>query len=282
MELLEHIFLHTAEDSVRMLPFLFAAFLLLEGLEHYSSAWIRRTLTKIEKAGPVVGALFGCIPQCGFSVMAANLYSGGVISMGTLLSVFLATSDEAVLILIGHPGNGGAIAALLAVKIIIAIAAGYLADLFFAKFISIKKEIEDLCHHCGCHDHHGILRPALNHTVRLFGYIFICTFVLNAVIEGAGLESVSTFLLNGSIFQPFLAALLGFIPNCAASVLLTELYLGKALSFASVIAGLCTNAGVGLIVLFKVNPDKLECVKFTGLLYACAVIAGIILHLAGF
>ena len=282
MELLEHIFLHTAEDSVRMLPFLFAAFLLLEGLEHYSSAWIRRTLTKIEKAGPVVGALFGCIPQCGFSVMAANLYSGGVISMGTLLSVFLATSDEAVLILIGHPGNGGAIAALLAVKIIIAIAAGYLADLFFAKFISTKKEIEDLCHHCGCHDHHGILRPALNHTVRLFGYIFICTFVLNAVIEGAGLESVSTFLLNGSIFQPFLAALLGFIPNCAASVLLTELYLGKALSFASVISVLCTNAGVWLILLFKVNPDKLECVKFTGLLYACAVIAGIILHLAGF
>ena len=153
MELLEHIFLHTAEDSVRMLPFLFAAFLLLEGLEHYSSAWIRRTLTKIEKAGPVVGALFGCIPQCGFSVMAANLYSGGVISMGTLLSVFLATSDEAVLILIGHPGNGGAIASLLAVKIIIAIAAGYLADLFFARFISTKKEIEDLCHHCGCHDH---------------------------------------------------------------------------------------------------------------------------------
>lgn len=282
MELLEHIFLHTVEDSLRMLPFLFAAFLLLEGLEHYSSAWIRRTLTKIEKAGPVVGAVFGCIPQCGFSVMAANLYSGGVISVGTLLAVFLATSDEAVLILVGHPGNGTAILSLLAAKLIIAIAAGYLADLFFARLISTKKEIEDLCHHCGCHNHHGILRPALNHTVRLFAYIFLCTLILNGVIEAVGLDSVSTFLLNGSILQPFLAALLGFIPNCAASVLLTELYLGSALSFASVIAGLCTNAGVGLIVLFKVNPDKKECVKFTGLLYACAVIAGVLLHLAGF
>lgn len=281
MELLEHIFLHTITDSLRMLPFLFAAFLLLEGLEHYSSAWIRKTLIKIEKAGPVVGALFGCIPQCGFSVMAANLYSGGVISLGTLLAVFLATSDEALLILIGHPGNSSAIGALLAAKIIIAIVAGYLTDIFLARFISTKKEIEELCHHCGCHDHHGIVRPALNHTIRLFAYIFVCTFVLNGIIEAAGLESVSTFLLEGSILQPFLAALLGFIPNCAASVLLTELYLGGALSFASVVAGLCTNAGVGLIVLYKVNPDKKECLKFTGLLYLCAVAAGVILHIAG-
>lgn len=281
MELLEHLFVHTLEDSLRLLPFLFAAFLLLEALEHYSGAWVHHTLVRLEKAGPVVGALFGCIPQCGFSVMASNLYAGGVLSVGTLLSVFLATSDEAVLILLGHPGNGKDIAVLLAVKIIIAIIAGYLADLVFARFITTKKEIEDLCHHCGCHSHHGIVRPALNHTVRLFAYVFVCTFVLNLIIEGAGLESLSSFLLQGSILQPFLAALLGFIPNCAASVLLTELYLGHALSFASVVAGLCTNAGIGLIVLFKVNPDKKECLKFTGLLYACAVAGGVFLYLAG-
>lgn len=281
MEFIEHILLHTATDSLRMLPFLFAAFLLLEGLEHYSGSWIRKTMMQIEKAGPVAGALFGCIPQCGFSVMAANLYAGGIISPGTLLAVFLATSDEAVLILIGHPGSGPQIAALIAVKLVIAIAAGYGADLLLSRFFINTREIEDLCHHCGCHNHHGIVRPALNHTVRLFAYIFLCTLVLNTVIEAAGLESVSTFLLNGSIFQPFLAALLGFIPNCAASVLLTELYLGGALSFASVIAGLCTNAGVGLIVLFKVDPDKKECIRFTVLLYICAAAAGILLHLAG-
>ena len=133
MEFLEHILSHTAEDSVRMLPFLFAAFLLLEGLEHYSSAWIRRTLTKLEKAGPVVGALFGCIPQCGFSVMAANLYAGGVISVGTLLAVFLATSDEAVLLLLGNPGQGGTVLKLLAAKLVLGAALGYLTDLLLRK-----------------------------------------------------------------------------------------------------------------------------------------------------
>lgn len=281
MELLEHVFIHTVNDTIRMLPFLFVAFLLLEALEHYSSSWIRQTLIKLEKAGPIVGALFGCIPQCGFSVMAANLYAGGVVSLGTLLAVFLATSDEALLILMAHPGYERDIFFLLIVKVIIAVIAGYLADIFFARFICTKKEIGDLCHHCGCHDHHGIIRPALNHTVKLFAYIFVFTGILTFIIEAAGLESVSSFLLQGSIFQPFLAALLGFIPNCAASVLLTELYLGGALSFASVIAGLCTNAGIGLIVLFKVNGSKKECLKFVVLLYAAAVISGILLHLAG-
>ena len=151
-----------------MLPFLFVAFLLLEALEHYSSSWIRQTLIKLEKAGPIVGALFGCIPQCGFSVMAANLYAGGVVSLGTLLAVFLATSDEALLILMAHPGYERDIFFLLIVKVIIAVIAGYLADIFFARFICTKKEIGDLCHHCGCHDHHGIIRPALNHTCLLY------------------------------------------------------------------------------------------------------------------
>lgn len=281
MELLEHVFIHTASDTVRMLPFLFVAFLVLEALEHYSSSWIQQTLIKLEKAGPIVGALFGCIPQCGFSVMASNLYAGGVLSLGTLLAVFLATSDEALLILMGHPGYERDILFLLIIKVIIAIVAGYLADLFFSRFICTKKEISDLCHHCGCHNHHGIIRPALNHTVRLFSYIFVFTAILTFIIEAAGLESVSSFLLQGSILQPFLAALLGFIPNCAASVLLTELYLGGALSFASVIAGLCTNAGIGLIVLFKVNENKKECLKFTLLLYGAAVISGILLHMIG-
>lgn len=279
MELLEHTFFHTVTDSVRMLPFLFAAFLLLEGMEHYSAAWIQNTLIRLKKAGPFVGSIFGCIPQCGFSVMASNLYAGGVISLGTLMAVFLSTSDEAVLILLGHPGHGKDIFILILAKIIIAVIAGYLADLCFTRFICTKKEIGDLCHHCGCHDHHGIVRPALNHTVKLFAYIFIVSFLLNLILEAVGLESVHTFLLGGSIFQPFLAALLGFIPNCAASVALTELYLGGALSFASVVAGLCTNAGVGLIVLYRVNESKKECVQFTGLLYVTAVAAGLLLSL---
>lgn len=279
MELFMDVLLDTIIDSLRMLPFLFAAFLLLEALEHYSTAFINKTLVQINKAGPLAGAVSGCIPQCGFSVMASNLYAGGVISCGTLLSVFLATSDEAVLILIGHPGNGDAILSLIITKVIIAVAAGYITDIFLSRRIASSKQIEDLCSHCGCHNHHGILKPALNHTLKLFAYIFIFSGILNLLIELLGLNTLSTFLLEGSVLQPFLAALIGFIPNCAASVLLTELYLSGALSFASVVAGLCTNAGIGLIVLFRVNKNPKENLKITGLLYTAAVIAGVILSI---
>lgn len=279
MNMFQDVLLDTILDSVRMLPFLFAAFLLLEALEHYSTAFVNKTLSRLNKAGPIAGALFGCLPQCGFSVLTANLYSGGVVSLGTLLAVFLSTSDEAVLILMGHPGNGAAIWKLLAVKLIIALLAGYAADILFAGKITSPKHIEDLCLHCGCRNHHGILKPALNHTLKLFGYIFAFSGVLNLLIALTGIDTISTFLLNGSFLQPFLTAVIGFIPNCAASVLLTELYLNGALSFAAVIAGLCTNAGMGLIVLFKVNKNRRENLSIAGLLYLIAVAAGIILSI---
>lgn len=278
MNILSDVLLDTILDSVRMLPFLFAAFLLMEALEHYSTAWINKTLITLKKTGPLAGALLGCIPQCGFSVMAANLYSGGVISAGTLLAVFLSTSDEAVIILMGHPGNAEAVWRLLAVKLFIALAAGFLADLILAGKFSAK-HIGDLCDNCGCHNHHGIVKPAFNHTFRLFGYIFVFSGALNLLIELAGMNTISTFLLHGSILQPFLAAIIGFIPNCAASVLLTELYLSGALSFAAVISGLCTNAGLGLIVLFRVNKNQRENLSIIGLLYLTAVISGLILSI---
>lgn len=279
MNIFSEVLFDTILDSVRMLPFLFAAFLLLEALEHYSTAFVNKTLNRLNKAGPIAGALFGCVPQCGFSVMAANLYSGGVVSLGTLLAVFLSTSDEAVIILMGHPGNGAAIWQLLAVKFVIAFIGGYAADLLFASKLTSPKHIGDLCGHCGCHDHHGILKPALNHMLKLFGYIFAFSGVLNLLIELTGIDAISTFLLNGSILQPFLTAVIGFIPNCAASVLLTELYLNGALSFAAVISGLCTNAGMGLIVLFKVNKNRRENLAITGLLYLIAAAAGMLLSI---
>ena len=277
MNIFSDLLLETVLDSIRMLPFLFAAFLLMEALEHYSTAWINKTLTTLKKTGPIAGALLGCIPQCGFSVMAANLYSGGVISTGTLLAVFLSTSDEAVIILMGHPGSAGAIWRLLAVKFLIALAAGFLTDLILAGKFPDTKHIEDLCHDCGCNSHHGILNPAINHTFRLFGYLFVFSGILNLLITLAGMDAISTFLLNGSILQPFLTAVIGFIPNCAASVLLTELYLNNAISFAAVISGLCTNAGMGLIVLFRVNRNRRENLSVAGLLYLTAAAAGLIL-----
>ena len=264
-------------DSLKMLPFLLAAFLLIEALEHYSTAFINNLLMKINKAGPLAGALLGCVPQCGFSVMTANLFSSGVISRGTLLAVFLATSDEAVLILLGHPEQAGIIIRLLVVKVIIATIAGYIADLCFSKHLIKDNLISNPCDHC-CHDHNGILKPAINHTLKLFVYLFLFSGILNLLTEAAGINAISIFLLKGSILQPFLTALLGFIPNCAASVLLIELYLSQAISFTSVISGLCTNAGLGLVVLFKVNKNKKENLLITGLLYLTAIIAGIILY----
>lgn len=269
-------------DALRMLPFLFVAFLVIEALEHYSTDFTRRVLTKVEKAGPVVGALAGCIPQCGFSVAAANLYAGGIISVGTLLSVFIATSDEAVLIMLGNPGRGKEVFGLLGTKIVLAILAGYVADLFFKRYISTEKEDGALCAHCGCHEHNaGIFKPALNHTVKISIYLFVFTVALNLCIELVGVERLSDYLLGDTWFQPAVTALVGLIPNCAASVILTQAYLSGAISFASVIAGLCSGAGIGLIVLCKVNENRRENLKILGTLYILSVLSGVLLQVFG-
>lgn len=262
-------------DTLKILPFLFAAFLALEAIEHYSNQYSNRILTKVGKAGPLVGALLGCIPQCGFSAAAANLYCGGLITLGTLLAVFLSTSDEAVLILLAHPGTGKTIASLLIWKIGIGIVMGFIMDILFR---NRKREshIEEICKTCGCSDTSGIFRPALVHTVRLAVYLFLFTFCLNLVLEFAGVEQLAKLLGKDTLFQPFLAALLGMIPNCAASVLITELYLAGSLSFGAAIAGLCAGAGVGLAVLFRSNHSLQENLKILLLLYGSAVIAGFI------
>lgn len=278
MELIYDVFLDTILDALKMLPFLFAAFLLIEVLEHYSTTFINTLLTKFNKAGPLLGALLGCVPQCGFSVMTANLFSGGIVSPGTLLAVFLATSDEAVLILMGYPEHRRTILHLLAIKVLIAAIAGYLTDLCFPKRLLKKKVVNTAGGHDSSHICGGILMSATTHTLKLFVYLLLVSGTLNLLAEAAGISTLSAFLLKDSILQPFLTALLGFIPNCAVSILLIELYLNQAISFAAVISGLCTNAGLGLVVLFKVNKKKKENLLLMGLLYLAAIIAGTILY----
>lgn len=270
----------TSLDCLKMLPYLLAAFILIEALEHYSGAFSEKMLLRVGKAGPVAGALFGCIPQCGFSVMAANFYAGGIISMGTLLSVFIATSDEAILIILGNPDALTVIAPLLAAKLVIAIVAGYTVDIFLSEKISSSKENGNLCREWGNHNKEkGIVRSACEHTVEVFIYLFLFTGVLNLCVEIFGIERLSAFLLGDTMLQPVFAAVVGLIPNCAASIILTQLYLEGAISFASVIAGLCTGAGVGLAVLCKVNQDRRENVILIGILLAIAVAAGLFLEL---
>lgn len=280
MHLVVDVLMDAAMDSVRMLPFLFAAFCLLEAMEKHAGNFSQRVLTGIRGAGPVLGAVLGCVPQCGFSVLAANLFSGGMISAGTLLAVFLSTSDEAILMILGQPESAGVVGRLLLTKVLIAVAAGYLVDLCFPKMFAGKKEIHDLCEKdsCGCGHSHGVLLPAWNHTIRLFVYILAFSACLNLILEVGGIGKVESLFWSGSIFQPVLTALIGFIPNCAASVLLTELYMKGVISFAAAVAGLCTSAGVGLVVLWRVNRDQKENLKLMGVLYAVAVVSGIMLY----
>lgn len=278
------IFLDTLTDALKMLPFLFAAFCLIELLEHHAGEKLSRFFARSGKAGPAVGALLGCVPQCGFSVLSANLYAGGVITLGTLCAVFLSTSDEAILLLAATPSAAPDILKLLLVKVVIGIAAGYLVDLFARKKAKhTDLQLKDLCdhEHCGCHEHSGVLRPALLHTAKIFGFVFLITLVLNFLVEFLGHERLETLLLHDSVFQPFLTALFGFIPNCAASVLLTQLYLEGALQFGAVVSGLCTGAGAGLLVLFRENRNPKDNLKILGILYVAAVIPGVILQILG-
>lgn len=277
------IFLDTLTDALKMLPFLFAAFCLMELLEHHAGEKLSRFFARAGKAGPAVGAVLGCVPQCGFSVLSANLYAGGVITLGTLCAVFLSTSDEAVLLLAATPSAAPDILKLLLAKVLIGIAAGYLVDFLFRKKADSALQLKDLCdhEHCGCHEHGGVLRPALLHTAKMFGFVFLITLVLNFLVEFLGHERLETLLLHDSVFQPFLTALFGLIPNCAASVLLTQLYLEGALQFGAVVAGLCTGAGAGLLVLFRENRNPKDNLKILGILYVAAVVPGVVLQILG-
>lgn len=277
------IVIETCLDSIKMLPFLFFAFLLIEFLEYYSGGMSGKLLKKVGKAGPVVGAVLGCVPQCGFSVLAANLYAGGVLSAGTLIAVFTATSDEAVLILMANPGRAGEIIRLLAVKVVIAVAAGYFVDGVMQKYIvRTEKNVHIKTRETVRSSKVEVVREAIGHTFRIFAYLFVFNLILNFAIELLGIQKLSEILLGNTVFQPIIAAIIGLIPNCVASVILTQLYLSGAISFASVVSGLCTGAGVGLIVLFKMNSDKKENFRILLTLVATASVAGMFLQFLQF
>ncbi len=267
-------------DALKTVPFLFGAYLLIEFLEHRAGSRFTDKLRHIGPLGPLMGALAGAVPQCGFSVTAANLYAGRLIGLGTLIAVFISTSDEAVLILLAHPEALRSILPLLLTKILLAFLAGMLADLLYRlthKQAEEEAPFEDICKNCHC-DEHSIWVSALIHTVRIFLFLLAVNLVLGLLFTFADADTVGRFLLSGSFFQPFLAALIGFIPNCAASVLLTELYLGGTLSFGSVIAGLSTGAGLGMAVLFRTGKFR-ENLGILAFLYLFAVISGIVLNL---
>ncbi len=271
-------------DTLKALPFLLGAYLLIEflehRLEHEGGGRLSAVLSKLGPLGPLGGAVLGCVPQCGFSVAAANFFAGRLISPGTLLAVFLATSDEAFPILLSQPQAMPDLLRLIGVKLVAAALFGLLTDLVCKRFLKLDpgEPFHDLCKDCGC-EHGGIFRSALRHTGKVFLFLLAINAGLGLAIHLVGEEAISRFLLSGTVFQPLLAALLGFIPNCAASVILTELYLAGSLSFGSAAAGLCTGAGLGLAVLFRTNKRLKENLALTGALYVAAAVTGVVCDL---
>lgn len=268
-------------DSFKLLPFLFITYLIMEYIEHKTSKKSKEVIKKSGEFGPAIGSILGIFPQCGFSVSATNLYAAKVITLGTLISVYLSTSDEMLPIFISEAVPISVIIKILLVKLVIGIIAGFLIDFILRKKIVNEEKIVDLCEKEHCHCEHGIFKSALKHTLNIFIFILIVTIVINIVIYLIGEETIAQFLQYNPILGPIIAGFIGLIPNCASSVILTQLYLQNVISAATMISGLLVGAGVGLAVLFKTNKGIKENLKITGLLYGIGVLSGIIIQLIG-
>ncbi len=264
-------------DSVKLIPFLLVTYLIMEYLEHKTSDKHREHMKKSGKMGPVIGGFLGAFPQCGFSVSATNLYVGRVISLGTLIAVYLSTSDEMIPVFLSEAVPVFVIFKILAIKILVSIVMGIVIDLIFQKEKQAN-EIGLMCEHDKCHCEDGIVKSSIRHTVSITLYIFLVSLILNSLIFFVGEEHISHLILNRPILGPILAGLVGLIPNCASSVILAELYLGNLISAGTMMAGLLVGAGIGLLVLFKENNKMKENIKIVSLLYGIGVTFGVLLE----
>lgn len=266
-------------DSIKILPFLFITYLIMEYLEHKTSEKSKNAIKKSGKFGPIFGGLLGAVPQCGFSVSATNLYAGRVITLGTLISIYLSTSDEMLPILISNGTNLGLVLKIIAIKIVIGIIAGFLIDLVFRKNKQKEENIHNLCEHEHCHCEEGILKSSIKHTIQIFIFILIVSIGLNLLLHVVGTENLAGLILNKPILGPIIAGLIGLIPNCASSVILTELFISNVIGLGTLIGGLLVNSGLGIIVLFKINKNVKENIKIVSILYLIGVVSGIVIEL---
>ena len=286
----------TLIDAVKLLPFLFITYLIIEYIEHKMGHKTKSAIKKSGKWGPIIGSILGVFPQCGFSVSATNLYAGRVITLGTLIAVYLSTSDEMLPIFISEAVSPIIILKILGIKLIIGMIAGVIIDLFVHLIIKNKNkkivqqneeyseenEIGHMCEeeHCHCNES-GILKSAIHHTLSILVFIVLITFIINIVVHFVGEDTIAGWILNKPVIGPVIASLIGLIPNCAASVIITNMYLENVISLGSMISGLLTGAGVGLAVLFKTNNRIKENMSIIILLYAIGVISGIMIDLIG-
>lgn len=267
-------------DSIKLIPFLFLTYLVMEYLEHKAGDRMQSAIRGAGRSGPVIGGILGIFPQCGFSAAASNLYAGRIITMGTLVAVFLSTSDEMLPIMISENAGLQMIGRILAVKVVVAVLAGFAIDCIMRKG-DRDMRIGHLCEQHRCHCENGIWKSALHHTAEIFIYILLISLVLNLLIAWIGEDVLSGVILNRPVIGTMIAALVGFIPNCAASVVITQLYLGGVLSAGAMIAGLLSGTGVGFLVLLRVNDNHRENLGLACLLYVTGVLAGIVIELLG-
>lgn len=303
---MKEIVIDTVLDSVKLIPFLFLTYFVMEWLEHRTEKMTRGAMEHSGRFGPLLGAVLGIVPQCGFSAAGSGLYAGRVITLGTLLSIYLSTSDEMLPIMISQGVSFRLIGRILICKIAVGFLAGVIVDLCIRRRRGGKSGIGSGCNkpkktgdgefsgydcsgggeegfeghggsHRGCH----LWKTALYHTLQVTFFIFLVTFGLNIVLHRMGEEALSNLFLNGGILGEMTAGLIGLIPNCASSVMITQLYLEGVLDFGSMLSGLLTGSGIGLLVLYRVNRSWKENIAVTGLLYAVGTVCGILVNAAG-
>ena len=274
--------LDTLVDGVKLLPFLFLTYLAMEYIEHKTTAKTKNTIKKSGKLGPLVGGILGAFPQSGFSTAGSNLYAGRVITLGTLISIYLSTSDEMLPVFLSEKVPMTTILSMIAVKAVIGMVAGFIIDFV----IRIRKSSQEqdftskighMCDHDHCHCDKSIVKSALNHTLTIFAFILVISFLLNTAVFFVGEDSIAGIILDRPVLGSILSGIVGLIPNCAASVVITQLYVEGVISIGATMSGLLVGAGAGLIVLFKENRDIKENIKIVALLYAIGVACGIII-----
>lgn len=292
-----HVLEHALLDTVKLIPFLFLTYLVMEYLEHSTKERSKQIMKRSGSFGPLIGGIAGIVPQCGFSAAASSLYAGGVISVGTLLAIFLSTSDEMLPIFISEAVDIRTILRILGLKVLLAVVSGFAVDALWRMGSRRQrareaqghghrehheKDIHDLCEHEHCHCEEGsIWKSAVRHTLQITAFIFLVTLAIGFLVELAGEEQIGSVIGSQPIAGVFLAALVGMIPNCAASVVVTQMYLSGLLGFGQMMAGLLVSAGVGTLVLFRTNKGVRENLGILALLYGLGVFWGILIELLG-
>lgn len=278
---MEEVLIDILLDTIKILPYLFIAFLILELIEHKLSNKNTKLLKNNKKYGPLFGGLLGGLPQCGFASIAANLFSKRVITIGTLISVFLATSDEMLPIMISENVELTKIFSIIGLKIIIGIIIGIIVDLIIKrKDNDNKNEIHKMCEHdhCDCKTD-GVFLSSIKHTIKIGLFILLANLLISIIIYYVGEDNLSNILLNKNIFTYFIASLVGLIPNCASSVVITELYLEELITIGTLYAGLLTGSGIGILLLFKTNKNLKENITILSIIYFIGVLFGVIIDL---